>query len=360
MKVVLAPDKFSGTLSAAETARTLAEGWRRARPDDEVVAVPMADGGEGTLDVVAAAVPQARWFEVEVADPLGIATHAQWLLLPDGTALVESARACGLGLLPPERRDPLRATTYGVGQLIAAAERAGARRILVGLGGSATVDGGAGMAIALGHRLLRADGNGVKVGALWLRDLERIQPRGPLSVPVYGLADVDSPLLGERGAVAVFAPQKGARREDLPVLERALERIADVAERDLDGGPWRDLPGAGAAGGLGFGLTAFCGAALESGAERVAQLVGLEAALADADAVVTGEGALDGQTSAGKVAAHVLAVARARGIPALAVAGRIEDGAGAAFDATAELGPEGRERAAELVAERARELAEGL
>jgi glycerate 2-kinase len=327
VKVILAPDKFAGTLSAAEAAAAMAEGWRRARPGDELVATPLADGGEGTLDVVEAAVAGCTRVAVEVADARGIATDAAWLRLPDGRALVESAQACGLQRLAEDKRDPLLTTTYGVGQLLRAAADAGATAILVGLGGSATVDGGAGMATALGHRLLRADGNGVKVGARWVRDLVRIVPVEGLGVPVVAAVDVTAPLLGPAGAAAVFAPQKGARPDDVPQLEEALAAMADAAERDLPGGPWRDLSGAGAAGGLGFGLAALCGAELVGGAALVDALVGFSAALDGADLVITGEGSLDAQTATGKVPAHVRSAARERGVRVAAIAGRIADGA---------------------------------
>ena len=358
MKVVIAPDKFKGTLTAAEAGHALAAGWARARPDDQLVVVPLADGGDGFVDVVTAADPAARRLEAEVVDARGRATVAAWALLADGTAVVESAQACGLARLAPEQRDPRETTTFGVGQLLRAATLAGVRRIVVGLGGSATVDGGAGMAVALGHRLLRADGNGVKVGGQHLRDLARVEPAPPPPVPVLAAVDVRNPLLGPDGAAAVFGPQKGAGPDDVPVLEAALSRLADVAERDLPGGPWRDLPGAGAAGGLGFGLAAFAGAQFALGAALVDELVGFSAALADADVVVTGEGALDDQTEQGKVPAHVLAAARATGARALAVAGSADAAAQARFDATETLGPAGLDRAAELVERAAAALAE--
>lgn len=362
MKVVLAPDKFAGTLSAAEAAAAMAEGWRRARPGDEVVAVPMADGGEGTLDVVAAAVPEAERVTVEVADARGRAVAAEWLRLPDGRALVEAAQACGLSRLDPTDRDPLRTTSYGVGQLLRAAVDGGARAIVVGLGGSATIDGGAGMAIALGHRLLRADGNGVKVGGRWAGETHRVVPALPLGVGVTVASDVDNPLLGPRGAAAVFGPQKGADEEAVILLEEGLARYADVVERDL-GAPdprWRDRPAAGAAGGLGFALVAFCGARVEPGARAVADLTGLDAALEGAAVVVTGEGSLDAQSAAGKAPEHVRARGRAVGARVLVVAGRVRDGAGAVYDAVAELGPDGLARAAELVAARTQALAADL
>ncbi|WP_165491699.1 glycerate kinase [Egibacter rhizosphaerae] len=357
MRVVVAPDKFAGTLSAREAAEAVARGWRRARPDDELALIPTADGGEGTLDVVADAVSGVRVHEAEVVDATGHARTARWVALPSGPALVEGAEACGLAHVSPEHRDPRWATSYGVGQLIRTATDSGVTRIVVTLGGTATVDGGAGAVLALGHRLRRPDGNGVKVGALPLLDLATIEPAPALEVPVTAAVDVANPLLGPDGAVAVFAPQKGASPEDLPRLEEALTRFADVVEGTLPGGPWREVPGAGAAGGLGFALAAFCDARLEGGAAAVAALTGLDRALDHADVVVTGEGRLDAQTRHSKAPGWVRDRAHAAGARALAIAGQILEDAGAAFDDAADLGPHGFERAAELVAERAAELA---
>lgn len=357
MKVVVAPDKFAGTMSAARAGDAIAEGWRSVRPDDEIVIVPMADGGAGTLDVVAFAVPDAAEMMVEVADARGRARTARWLRLPDGRALIEAAEACGLAWLDEAERDPRLATSYGVGQLLDAAQRTGPRAILIGLGGSATSDGGAGMALALGHRLLRADGNGVKVGAQHLVDLDHLVLVPRAWPPITIVGDVDNPLLGERGAVAVFAPQKGAGADDLPVLERALTHFGDVVERDVPGGPWRDLDGAGAAGGLGFGLMAFCGAGMTSGAAAVAELVGLEGHVRGADVVVAGEGKLDDQTLAGKTPAFVARVARDAGARALAVAGQVAGRGAELFDDVAALGDGGLDRPVDLTRERAAELA---
>jgi glycerate kinase len=360
VKVVFAPDKFAGTLSAANVAEAMAEGWRRVRPHDELVLIPMADGGEGTLDVVEAAIPGARRELIEVVDARGLATHGAWLALPDGRAFVEIAQACGLSRLSPQDRNPRLATSYGVGQLLTAVVAAGHGEILVGLGGSATVDGGAGMALALSHRLRRADGNGVKVGGQFLVDLDHVKLGPRLPAGIVAASDVDSPLLGPTGAVAMFARQKGAAPADLPILEQALRRFADVVERDLDDGPWRDLPGAGAAGGLGFGLAAFCAAKIEPGTATVAGLVGLEAAMEGAKVLVTGEGALDRQTAAGKAPAYVARAARSRGLAVLAVVGRVEETADALFDRVAVLGPEGFNRASALVVARTAELARAL
>lgn len=354
----MAPDKFAGTLTAAEAARAMAAGWRRARPGDEVREVPMADGGEGTLAVVAAAVPDARRHEVEVADARGRATTAAWLGLPDGRALVEAAQACGLSRLAPADRDPLLTTSYGVGQLLRAAADGGATAIVVGLGGSATVDGGVGMAIALDARLRREDGNGVRVGGRWAGDLVRAEAGPPLGVPVTIASDVDNPLLGPSGAAAVFGPQKGADAAGVALLEANLTTVADVVERDLGNGRrWRDAPGAGAAGGLGFALMAFCGAEVVAGAAAIADLAGLEGALDGAGVVVTGEGSLDAQSEQGKAPAYVRDRARHHGARVYAVAGRIDDGAGAGFDAAVDLGPDGLLRAGALVEERTAALA---
>lgn len=355
----MAPDKFAGTLTAAEAARAMGEGWASVRPGDDVVLVPMADGGEGLVAVVLAAVPGAAAHLVEVADARGIASEARWALLPDGRAVIEAAQACGLSRLDAAARNPRLTTSYGVGQLIAAAAAAGAKEIVVGIGGTASVDGGGGLATALGARLLRADGNRVKVGGEFLEQVARVEPMPALGVPVVAAVDVDSPLLGPQGAVAVFAPQKGAGPGDLPLLEAAMAAYADAVERDLPGGPWRDLPGAGAGGGIGFALMAFLGAAVAPGAETVASLVGLDAALDGAGIVVTGEGSLDAQTDAGKAPAVVAGRARAAGARVLAVAGRVEPAAAGRFDAVRDLGPDGMTRAAELVRERTAELAAG-
>lgn len=341
MRVVIAPDKFAGTLTAVEAAGVIAAGWRTVRPQDELVTAPLADGGEGTIDVVAAARPDAVRHVVEVADARGVATQASWLSLPDGTAVVEVAQSCGLSALAEADRDPLRTTTYGVGQLLAAVIANRPSRLVVGLGGSATVDGGAGaMAFLTGHGLRRADGNAVKVGGRWVAEVVAVRGVlvGPLP-PVVIASDVTSPLLGPDGAAAVFGPQKGASPDAVDELEVALGLWADVVERDLPGGPWRDRAGAGAAGGLGFALMAFLGGVVSSGAAVVGELVGLE--VIGADVVVTGEGAMDAQTLAGKGPAVVRGQAEAAGARTVALAGRFQDGVEAWFDVAEALGPDG-------------------
>lgn len=270
MRVVVCPDKFAGTLSAVEAAEAIAEGWLRSRPNDEVTQIPLADGGPGFLEVLHANLG-GQFHPVQVQDPLGRPVDAQWLE-HNGTAYIEAAQANGLELLAPEERDPVRASSFGVGELIAAAAMP---QIVVGLGGSATNDGGRGAFEALAGQ------------------------------PVDGLllaTDVDSPLLGPHGATYGFAPQKGARLEQLPALE---QRMQDWAQRDPE---LAQAPGAGAAGGLGFGLMLLGGRRV-SGIELVAESVGLTDACAEADLVITGEGKFDWQSLNGKVASGVLTAA---------------------------------------------------
>jgi glycerate 2-kinase len=320
VKVVVAPDSFGGTLTAREAAAAIAAGWRSVAPDDDLVLVPMSDGGEGLLDVIAA--PDDTWVTTEVAGPLGHPVDAALLLRPDGTAVVESAAACGLHLTAPERRDPLLATTYGVGQLLDAARDVGATRVLVGLGGSATVDGGTGALTGLGYRLTVADGSGLKIGG---DDLHRVAgaSRGWAEdwsdTEVVLLTDVPHALAD---AARVFGPQKGASPDVVARLEAGLEVWAGVAERDLAEAPHRDEPGSGAAGGLGFGLRcALPRTRWAAGVDEVAALVGLDDALADADLVVTGEGRLDATSATTKVVGAVTRRAGAAGVPAAAVVG---------------------------------------
>lgn len=356
MRVVVAPDSFGGTLTAGKAADAVAEGWLARRPVDDVVAVPMSDGGEGLLDVVAG--PDDTRLTTEVVGSLALPVDAAWLLRGDGTAVIESAAACGLRLVPHERRNPLHTTTHGVGELLLAARQAGVRRVVVGLGGSATVDGGTGALIGLGFRLWVADGSGLKIGGA---DLDRVvgADRGWSGhwhgVEVELLADVTTPL---PDAARVFGPQKGATPEVVDVLARGLDRWADVAERDLAGGGateapgrLRDRPGAGAAGGLGFGLAAGISATTAPGAATVAGMVGLPAAIADADLVVTGEGRVDATTSSGKVVHEVARLASAAGVPVLLVAGQVAarpDGV-ADLEAAAPDGP-GDDPAADVAA----------
>lgn len=322
MQVLVAPDSMGGRLSASEVARAIGQGWHRVRPDDEVVMSPMSDGGEGLLDTVHGA--DDREVRVEVAGPMGRPVEAWFSLRADGTAVIESAMACGLHLVDPEARDPLRATTFGVGELLDAARAAGARRVLVGLGGSASVDGGAGALTALGFALRVADGSGLKIGAGDLARIDTIQQgwRDPAwdELEVDLLADVRTPLVR---AARVFGPQKGATPEVVDRLEEALRRWEQVVVRDLDAAGLADQPGSGAAGGLGFGLAAALGGRLVGGTAAVAGMLDLDDRLSQADLVITGEGRLDATSFEGKVVGEVLARAAGAGRPAAVVAGAV-------------------------------------
>lgn len=353
MRVVIAPDSFGGTLSARAAAEAIAAGWTEARPDDDLVLVGMSDGGEGLLDVVEHADPDAVRHEVEVAGPRGLPVRAAWLQR-GRTAVVEVARACGLALLDPGDRDPLLTTTHGVGELLEAVRATGVERILVGLGGSATVDGGAGALTGLGMRVLRADGSGVKVGGRWVEEAVRVEPgwRSPDwdDVTVDLLADVNTPL-GD--AAAVFGPQKGADDQAVERLSQALVSWADVVERDLGVPDLARRPGTGAAGGLGFGLAAALGASVRAGAPVVAELVGLDRAMRDADLVVTGEGRVDATTAAGKVLTEVAQRAHTFGIGWAVVAGSGDPPAGVVTELSAPGGP-GDDPSGEVAAAAAR------
>ncbi|HJD83607.1 glycerate kinase [Kitasatospora aureofaciens] len=322
--VVVAPDKFKGTLEGAEVAARIAAGIRRAVPGTEVRELPVADGGEGTLAAALAAgfdrVP------AKVAGPTGLPVDAALAVRGD-TAVVELAQASGLARLPGGRTAPLAAGSYGVGQLIGRAVSMGAKRIVLGLGGSACTDGGAGMVQALGVSLRDADDVELPPGGAALRRLERIE-LGPLAgllagVEVVVACDVDNPLLGPRGATAVYGPQKGADGDDLVVLEEGLTRFADqvaaVTGRDV-----RQAPGAGAAGGVGFAALALLGATMRPGIELLLELLGFDEAVRGARLVVTGEGCLDAQTLHGKAPAGVAAAAARAGVRVAAVAGRLE------------------------------------
>lgn len=336
MRVLVAPDKWKGCLAAAEVAAALASGLRRGLPGAEVEVLPVADGGEGTLDLLLAARGGARR-EVRVTGPLGEPVAAAWGLLGDGrTAVVEAAAACGLSLVPPGRRDPGATTTRGVGELLRAALDAGAEEVVVGLGGSATNDGGAGALAALGARLLDDAGRDLPPGGAALARLARLDPaRLPRGARVRCACDVATPLLGPQGASRRFGPQKGAAPAQVEALDGALGRWAEVAARDLPGAPSPDLPGAGAAGGLGWGLAAGLGAALLPGAELVLDLLGADAALARADLLVVSEGRLDATTADGKAPWALARRAARRRVPVVAIAGQVAD------EALALVGPGG-------------------
>ena len=330
MRVVLAPDKFKGSLSAPEAARAMARGVIAVAADAEIDLAPMADGGEGTVEALVAATG-GGFREAVVGGPLGEPVHARFGMLGDGrTAVVEMASASGLVLLPGDRRDPWRATTRGTGELLLAAIEAGARRVIVGIGGSATNDGGAGLGQALGFRLLDASGHDLEPGGGALSRLDRIDASGRdprlAGVAVSVACDVDNPLCGPRGASAVYGPQKGASPGIIADLDRNLAHYAQVVARDL-GPEIRDLAGAGAAGGLGGGLVAFASGRLEPGVALVIDAVDLARRLRGADLCLTGEGAIDASSAFGKTAVGVARLARSFGCPTIALAGTIGHGA---------------------------------
>ena len=335
MRVVIAPDKFKGSLTALEAAEAMARGLSRVDPCAEIDRVPMADGGEGTVAALVAATG-GSYRTVTVTGPLGEPVVASFGLLGDGrTAALEMASASGLWLVPPALRDPLRATTRGTGQLLLAALEAGARRVIVGIGGSATNDGGAGLGQALGFRLLDTQGRELGPGGGELDRLARIERTGQAaglgSATIAVACDVTNPLCGPRGASAVYGPQKGATPEMVERLDRNLGHFADIVARDLDVAV-RDIPGSGAAGGLGGGMVAFAGGRLEGGVNLVIEAVNLRERLHSADLCLTGEGALDGQSAFGKTAVGVARLAHSLGCPTLAIAGSIGPGAAAVLE----------------------------
>ncbi|NPV58837.1 MAG: glycerate kinase [Actinobacteria bacterium] len=330
MRVLIAPDKFKGSLNASEVSACIARGFSGAWPEAELTLCPLADGGEGTMELLVRATG-GRTVDCEVTGPLGEKRRAPLGILGDGTtAVVEMAAASGLALVPRDSRDPLVTTTAGTGELIRCALDAGLRRVIVGIGGSATNDGGAGMAAALGARFLDSSGSDLPPGGgalagLAALDLSGMDPRlGEAEIIVA--SDVANPLLGEEGASRVYGPQKGADAEAVERLERGLSRLAEAVESAL-GRSFAELPGAGAAGGLGFGLMAFLGAEVRPGIEVVMEAVGFEEKLAGRDLVITGEGRLDAQTAHGKTVTGVARAAARRGIPVLALGGEVAEGA---------------------------------
>ena len=324
MHVLICPDKFAGSLSAVEATAAIAEGWLAAAPDDALTTKPLADGGPGFLDVVRAATP-GHLVDVPTYDPLGRPVTGSVFVVDSGTAYLESAHACGLHLLAQDERDPMLVTSYGLGPLVAAAVEAGVRRIVVGLGGSATNDAGAGMLAALGAAPLDAAGYALPYGGAAL-----VSCAGLGGVPrlrdahLVAATDVDNPLTGPTGASAVFGPQKGASPEQVRLLDAALGNFAGVMERELPTCPpgLAQQPGGGAAGGLGAAILA-CGGRRESGIGLVIRLTSLEEAVADADLVVTGEGSFDDQSLRGKVVAGVARLATEHGVPCVVLAGQV-------------------------------------
>ena len=326
MKFVFASDSFKGTLSSIRTGELLTAAAEEVFPGCTCKTVPMADGGEGTAEAVILATG-GKWVQVEVSGPLGKPVPAGYGLLPDGTAIIEMASASGLVLVPPEQRDPRSTSTYGTGELIAAALKAGCTELTIAIGGSATNDGGMGCARALGVKFLDAAGNELEGKGGDLAKVARIDASGLLPAAKTArftvMSDVDNPLLGPDGATFTFGPQKGAVPEIRDELEAGMENYAQVLKRDL--GADTGFPGAGAAGGLGAALKIFLNAQMRSGSDAVLDLVHFDEDLKDADFVITGEGRIDWQSAHGKVVAGVGRRCKKAGVPCIAIVGGMGD-----------------------------------
>jgi len=370
MRILIAPDKFKGSLSAREVAENAALGLRDVLRDAKIDIVPMADGGEGTAEVVCKAL-NGSWLKCKAHDPLGREIDACYAWIEKRLlGVMEMSEAAGMWRLSKNERDPLRANTFGVGEMIVAAADHGADEIIIGLGGSATNDGGFGMARALGFRFDygREHGHEQEQEVSQLPHLAKItKPKGLALPKIIAAVDVQNSLLGENGATRVFGPQKGAGKDKIDILERALTKFADVVANEF-GFDYRDKPGAGAAGGLGFGLMSFCGAQIRPGFDVVAEAVDLESKIKDVDVVITGEGSLDRQTLEGKTPAGVARLARKLGKRVFAIVGRADGDRQVReiFDGVYQNARPGMSetenmaRAAELLRENARELAKIL
>ena len=315
MKIVVAPDSYKGNMRSAAICEIVRAALMEDLPSAEIVAMPMADGGEGTVDSVVSATGGSI-HSVEVCGPLGDPVEAQYGVLPDGTAIMEMASASGIELVPEGRLDPMKATTFGTGQLVGHLVDQGHENIVMGIGGSATVDGGTGMAQALGFRFYDSTGNEItERGGKILSRIARIESV-LFGANIRVACDVNNPLIGPNGAATVFGPQKGATPEMVRQLDAGLgnlQRITGIA----------GAPGDGAAGGLGYGLRAFCNAEIVSGARLIAETVGLPNALDGADLLITGEGRTDGQTASGKLCSTLASLARERGVKTLLVSGAL-------------------------------------
>jgi glycerate kinase len=367
VRILIAPDKFKGSLDACEVAVNVEKGLREALPEAKIDIMAMADGGEGTAEVICNALG-GSWLKCNAHDPLGreIDAHYAWI---DKTkvAVMEMSEAAGMRRVLETERDPLRTNTFGVGEMILDGAKRGARKIIIGLGGSATNEGGSGMARALGFRFFAGEQE-LNGPVTELQRLTRIQKPENLSLPkIVAAVDVTNPLLGESGATRVFAPQKGATDDKIDILERGLTRLADAVAKEF-GFDYRNEPGTGAAGGLGFGLMSFCGAKIRPGFNVVADAVALEAKMKEVDLVVTGEGSLDRQTLQGKTPAGVAKLARRLGKRVYAFAGRVDEDQEVRklFHDVYVVRPAGMNeqesvaRAAELLVQSARKLAEDL
>lgn len=336
VKILVAPDKFKGSISALAAAEAIARGIRSVLPDTDCELAPIADGGEGFAEALGTALG-GEWVKAQAEDPIGRAIEGRYMWVGrDRTAIVEMSEASGLWRLKKSELDPLRANTFGTGQLMRHAMDRGAQKILVGLGGSATTDGGIGMAAALGYNFLTSDGDDLAPYPGHLLALIRAKNENVPDFPeIVAACDVQNPLTGPRGTANVFAAQKGADAKAIVALEQGLIHLADTLANDLEC-DYRDVPGAGAAGGIAFGLMSFCGAKIQSGFDLVAETLRLEERIAACDLVITGEGRLDDQTLDGKGPAGIAGLARKHRKPTLAFAGSVADNVGlhSVFDAT--------------------------
>jgi glycerate 2-kinase len=367
MKVIIAPDKFKGSCPAEKAAAAIAQGWQAVFANDELILIPVADGGEGTLKAMRAACG-GRFIEKQVIGPLGASVLSEWLLLADGTAVIEMARASGLVLVKENERDVCLADTFGTGQLMQSALDCDCRRFIIGIGGSATNDAGMGLLRALGARFFGPGGELVQPGSL--NELDRIDFSGfdgrvkECSITVA--CDVSNPLCGPEGASAVYGPQKGAAPQDVAHMDECLKRLAGVAAKQM-GFDKSGIPGAGAAGGLGWALLQCCGAVMKPGIDVMLDVAGFDAALEGAGLVITGEGSLDGQSAMGKAPAGIAKRATAAGVPVAAIAGTLGCGHEAVYDIGIQCAigiapgpislPEAMGRAEELIGKAASRLA---
>ena len=381
MRILIAPDKFKGALNAREVAEAIASGLRDVLPEAKIDIMPMADGGEGTAEVISQALG-ASWITCRAHDPIGREIEARYGWIDNRKlAVMEMSEAAGMRRLASDELDPNRTTTFGVGEMILDATKRGAEKIIIGLGGSATNDGGFGMARALGFRFF-ADAKEIKDSVNELEKLTRIELPSPAALrpprpgegdkgrgkaEIIAAVDVRNPLLGENGATHVFGPQKGVTSDQVPRFDAALNKLADVVAERF-GFDYRNQAGAGAAGGLGFGLLSFCGAKIRPGFDVVAESVALKSKMKDVDVVITGEGSLDRQTLEGKTPAGVARLARKASKPVFAFVGRASDDRQVReiFDAVFENAKPGMsteenmKRAAELLRDNARQLGENL
>jgi glycerate kinase len=328
MKIIIAPDSFKGSLTSIEVSDALEKGVREVWPESIIEKIPMADGGEGTVQCLVNAT-QGKIYDKEVVGPLGEPVIASFGVLGDQTtAAIEMASASGLPLVPPDRKNPMITTTYGTGQLIKAALDHGCQKMIIGIGGSATNDGGAGMVQALGVQLLDKNKNEISFGGVQLANLDHIDISGMderiKKTKILVASDVQNPLCGKTGASRIYGPQKGATEEMIIALDKALSHFAEIIKRDLNK-DIKDIPGAGAAGGLGAGLMAFLDAELKPGIDIVINTVQLEKIVQDSDLVITGEGEINGSTIYGKTPIGVARVAKKFQIPVVSISALIDD-----------------------------------